>query len=140
MAVCFLWVGFLFSRSREKELPNREHSHPTEASLTPLSRQQILQWRKGCQRSFCRVWMFSVGQFFLSFARAIRRTNKRPLRNSFGTENQPSVNDLYKPIVHSKCLLPQDHKPTSNWGNKCHFFLFLGSGLTGSIIYPWSCD
>ena len=38
---------------------------------------------------------------------------------------QPSVNDLYKPIVHSKCLLPQDHKPTSNWGNKCHFFLFL---------------
>ena len=44
-------------------------------------------------------------------------------------ENQSSVNDLYKPIVHSKCLLPQDHKPTSNWGNKCHFFLFLGSYL-----------
>ena len=53
------------------------------------------------------------------------------LTTSIWSEHLIRVNDLYKPIVHSKCLLPQDHNPTSNsWIIWCIFFCLLFNVLS----------
>ena len=46
-------LSFISARAK-KELPNQEHSHPTEASLTPLSSMKYLLSWGGCSLSRAR--------------------------------------------------------------------------------------